>query len=596
MKPFQRNLFEIDNARNLNRNELVQTFVPTDLFWRLLSSKNHIVLGSRGSGKTCLLKMLSHDHLSLSHDTGINKIVKNKQFIGVFIPTSIEWIGALKNKPWQTESEKEDFFVWKLNVASCLSFITTLKSCLDTYVKPEVDRIKYERQIVSEISSSWNFDEPIFELFQLEKHLGWLENKKRVEVAISKIMKRDQDKLIGLYFYTDVFAPLKTAIRIVNEILNFPTHTTWLICIDEAEYLDESHFAILNTCMRSDTKEIIFKISTMPYKHKTLKTNLGNDISLNEGHDFEYLYIDNDPVGTADNLLEYTSTYHFAQTLYNKRSKTSRLTEKSNLKRLLGESDILMSNGDKEKLRKVSLDLIKKHCSAETFINAQKAFDEDKSNKYDPQFHNKLINVLRLRDQVLTAKGRGEISCYSGVEMVIRCSDGNPRRLIRIFNRILNILSNKRIAASQKYKKLLSSKEQNRIITEFSNNELDVIYSEPELGPNIVDFINKIGKGFQRRFIECKLTSSVYSSIDIPSNISGSFWTLITACVALGLLYPTINPKRPTRLPVKNGSFRLAYALSPKFTLFPRRGDRISLYSLLADKAASDDQYNMLNM
>jgi len=43
----KRNLFEIENARNLSRQELVETFVPTQSFWRLLSAKHHVVLGSR---------------------------------------------------------------------------------------------------------------------------------------------------------------------------------------------------------------------------------------------------------------------------------------------------------------------------------------------------------------------------------------------------------------------------------------------------------------------------------------------------------------------------------------------------------------------
>ena len=105
-----RNLFDIENARNLNRDEVVATFVPTDTFWRLLSPKNHIVLGARGSGKTALAKMLSHDHLSKLDDDRAQEIVESRSIVGIYIPTSIEWVGALKNKPWQSEEEQEQFF------------------------------------------------------------------------------------------------------------------------------------------------------------------------------------------------------------------------------------------------------------------------------------------------------------------------------------------------------------------------------------------------------------------------------------------------------------------------------------------------------
>ena len=86
----KRNLFEIENARNLSRRELVETFVPTQSFWRLLSAKHHIVLGSRGSGKTALARMLSHDHLALLNEARAQSAIREQQFIGVYVPTRLE--------------------------------------------------------------------------------------------------------------------------------------------------------------------------------------------------------------------------------------------------------------------------------------------------------------------------------------------------------------------------------------------------------------------------------------------------------------------------------------------------------------------------
>src|SRR4051812_12557286 len=114
-----RDLFEIENARNLSRDELVATFIPQQVFWRLLSAKNHVILGSRGSGKTALAKMLSHDHLSRFPHERARALVASRAFIGVYFPTSVEWVGSLKNKPWQTEVEAERFFQWRLNLATC---------------------------------------------------------------------------------------------------------------------------------------------------------------------------------------------------------------------------------------------------------------------------------------------------------------------------------------------------------------------------------------------------------------------------------------------------------------------------------------------
>jgi ABC-type molybdenum transport system ATPase subunit/photorepair protein PhrA len=137
-----RNLFEVDNARYLTREDVVRTFVPTPSFWRLLSAKNHIVLGARGSGKTAILRMLSHDHLSKWDDERANELIEAKGFIGIYVPTKVGWVGSLQTKPWESGEEKEQLFRWRLNVSSCTALIAAIESCLQRYFKDEKRRIE----------------------------------------------------------------------------------------------------------------------------------------------------------------------------------------------------------------------------------------------------------------------------------------------------------------------------------------------------------------------------------------------------------------------------------------------------------------------
>lgn len=57
-------LFENSNARGLNTNQLANEFIWTESFEALFTSQNQVILGSRGSGKTALVKMLAHENLS----------------------------------------------------------------------------------------------------------------------------------------------------------------------------------------------------------------------------------------------------------------------------------------------------------------------------------------------------------------------------------------------------------------------------------------------------------------------------------------------------------------------------------------------------
>src|SRR5690606_34910366 len=96
---FQKTPFESANARDHIPEILATQFVWTHSFERLLTPKNHIVLGARGSGKTALVKMLSHEYLSKHKDSKAREIIAGKKFIGTYVPMRLDWVGGLKNKP-----------------------------------------------------------------------------------------------------------------------------------------------------------------------------------------------------------------------------------------------------------------------------------------------------------------------------------------------------------------------------------------------------------------------------------------------------------------------------------------------------------------
>ena len=304
----RRNLFEIDNARNLLTSEVVRTFVPTKSFWRLLSSKNHIVLGARGSGKTELVRMLAHDHLVQFDDNRCKEVIKNKEFIGIYVPTKLEWVGSLKNKQWKTEIEAEAFFQWRLNISTCAAFLVTLRSCLDTYIQNEGDRARKERDLAKELYRTWINDNKSCEtLKDLHRHLEDVEHEKQNQITQTRTtgIPIPKDQLKGIYFENELFFPLNRAITLASRALSFPFHTKWLLCLDETEFLEQNYHKILNSHLRTHSGNLVFKITTMPYYHHTLETNI--NVSLSVGHDFEYIYIDRDPLETSSKNNEIRS-------------------------------------------------------------------------------------------------------------------------------------------------------------------------------------------------------------------------------------------------------------------------------------------------
>lgn len=592
------NLFEIDNARNMSPRQLVDTFVPTESFWRLLTQGNQIILGSRGSGKTALVKMLSHDHLVSLDDVRAKKIIKNKKFFGIYLPTHLEWVSALKNKPWQTTEEKERFFQWRLNIASCMAFLNTSQSCLKAYVHRQVPRALKEKELCLKLSRDWFDDGELLE--NIDALQGKLESIHfRKHVLLEK--KRTQGKLepndqgVGFVFDIELFLPLKRGIQLLSKCLDIGEDSAWLVCIDEAEFLDIDHHRILNSHMRSYNKNLFFKITTMPYCHYTRETN--TNANLVDGHDFEYIFIDSDKVFLEKTTNENnTIGTQFGRKLFKKRVDASGFTaykrsDKKHapigkgtlvdltLRDLLGYSIILDPKDNNWKEDSQNMALLEKHASSSTISRAHRLIGTD---AFPSQISRKIHGALILRDEKSKLSGNDASTLYSGARMVLRCGDNNPRRLIRIFNKILlegwPDLTNGTIALTTP--PLINTKLQNIALSKVAESTLSRVKSEPKVGPNLHSLLSDIGNYFHHCLHKRDLSIDQINSVEIDATITDEEWKLIETAIGYGLLVPNIGSKSRDELPYKTGTFRLAGVLSPKFFLLPTRGKSHKLSSI----------------
>lgn len=594
----ERNLFEVDNARNLSPREIVETFIPKKSFWRLFSEKHHIIYGARGSGKTVIVKMLSHDHLSQFRNVEAEHIINSRKFIGIYVPTKLDWVGGLKNKPWQSEKEKEEFFQWRLNMATCLSFTKTIKSCLNTYIKNDGDRARIERRLVGEIMNSWGVGNSTHEnitLQALQYGLQDIDYKKQQHLAATRASKRiiPEEEGLGIAFDMELFAPLKRAITLTERILEFPDDTIWMLCLDEAEFLDRDHHRILNSHLRAHSGNLVFKITTMPYFHRTTETNVG--VPLNVGDDFEYVYLDKDPVqleasnATLDD--EEKRRVEFATKLFEKRAQISGgIYKHTDLLELLGFSLLLDHKKESDWTEKSkNMMLLRKYCNKKTVERAERLVHTPK--KFKDEIARKIHGALILRNAVESQKGKKKrLEVYSGFTMAVRCSDSNPRRLIRIFNRF--ILHSKQSKDKKSFKPL-EPKSQTNLLKGFSSITLNRVFSEPEVGPDLMEFLTTIGDFMKDRFYKEQLTTNPVYSIKVDRNASKQEWELIKHAVGIGLLFPNVSMNNPDQIPEVEGIFRLAYVLAPHFNLLPRRGECRSLSSITLKWRTEQKQFEI---
>ncbi|WP_179154353.1 hypothetical protein [Citrobacter freundii] len=575
-------LFENSNARGLNTNQLANEFIWTESFEALFTSQNQVILGSRGSGKTALVKMLAHENLSklAAFYPKAKSLIDSKGFIATYVPLRVEWVNSLNNY----ESKKEEYFIWSLNLSLCAKLLDTIRSCIDSYIEDDIEQLFIEREICLEISCLWFSDTNLalnnlnhirseLERIEFKKNLAF--NKEAMGFSLT-----EEESRIGEAFHTTLFKPFEFASRIIKRKLSLQENDRWVVCIDEAEFLTKAHHQTLNTFMRS-ASDLVFKITTMPYRHHTLDTDV--EANINIGHDLEYVYIDK--LGTShfnqqssDKIIQ-----EFAEKLFVNRLKYHQQNCLT-LEQLVGKSVLTQSTPDIAENTYV-IELIEKHCNTDT-INRAKALYASDIDKFDDAIIRKLRGLLLLREEYNNKSGNSATTLYSGVAIISRCSDGNPRRLFRLFNHLLGNLK-------AQYKRIPDASQSERIKS-YSYRELEVIKFEKD-GIKAFNFINKIGGYFKAKSLVEKIGSDTPQSFKIDDTISEEQWCCIKAAVDLGLLYPYVKKDRNTKslFPSKEGRFVLANCLAPNFNLFPRVGRSVRLHNIFNSNAPLSEEDQM---
>ena len=561
-----RNLFEVNNARTQSIEEVVHTFLPLDSYWRLLNGKNHILLGSRGSGKTAVLRMLAHDHLSkFSHRTATD-ITTRRAFIGTFVPMRADWIGTLKNKPW--DSSTEESFRWRLNLSCCVAFTDTVESCLNVYMSGS-ERAFAERDLARLLGKSWFTDNrrSINTITDLRSVLEDVEWAKQVS-CLSQLSRPERNSLGGSTFDLELFSPIRRGIQVLKRVIKFPQDAVWALALDELEFLEPAHHRLINTYLRAKS-DLAFKLSTMPYFHHTPQTN--SDQPIVSGNDFDYVYLDNDPamrrtdragwIDWADGVLK-------RRVAFVERSTAADFS----LSRVLGTISPLIDDKPADWGQdSLMMNLLRKYGSQQTISRAQRLSAERFKNEISRKMH----GMLLLREQASVQKGHSVHELYSGPRIFALCSDANPRQLIRLFNELTLTRSSENVLD---IRSSVRRSQQSKYVISFSGDALRSASIEEGIGGSLYDFIKRLMEYFKSRFYEQLLSTDYYYAISLGPDTTDEQWRLIQYAVGLGFMFPKVSFSQPDELPERCfGEFNMAYRLAPKFGLLPRKGKSVSL-------------------
>jgi len=582
--------FGIDNAKQLPVEQAVNYFVPPKEFLTLLVPKNHILLGSRGSGKTTWVRALAYDHVSLaasdssSHGAYARDAIA-RHLIGIYVPASAAFTGDLRNKPWQTEQEAEEYFTWRLNIHSCAALTHIIDACIKQYASRDQLKPQLQYDICRTLSKAWTGGKQSFTSYEglrlalSELELEHLAAIRRIRTSSIPVQIESD------HFHTDLFLPLRHAIRAIRAHLKMPADAVWMLCLDEVEYLSEAHHRILNTQLRSASEDLVFKIATMPFAHHTLATNL-ND-SVREGHDFEYVYVDREPIDShggqgQDQFLA------FARSIFSRRiSHRNDSLKGVTLGTLLGASELLDEKRNAQKFdHEKYMELLRRHANPATVARAERLAG---THKFQSEIYRKLNGALLLREALHNATGNTSPRIYSGETLIVRCSDGNPRRLMRLINLLIQRLE---FNSAGRPVLPIDQGAQNSVVESLGRETLTRTQSEPPYGEQTAKYLEVIGKYMNWAFLARRVGTDQTTSVEIYEDDGPVAQRFIKQAIQLSLMIPAKDVPIKTPNYTCTGIFHLSFLFAPLFGVLPRRNRSVRLSRVLNHKIDGPSKFS----
>ena len=550
------NPFRESQARTFGDEKIVNEFYPTSLYWSLFNEQHEILLGTRGSGKTALLRMLQYSLLKRLQNIEAQRIVAEKRFIGFYVPLHLEFLDTLQRKD-ASIGEKIQYFHFAFNCAAAIKLMEQISELLNDCIPIGDQRIRVESKIVDYLSAIW-FPSSKVEANSIDD-LKWTINVIYNTCDFPTTFRLDQTNTFSRPLLTPIVAVLP---KVTGDLGLDTNKTNWVICIDEAEFLQEPFLKSINTFLRSEKRPLIVKMATLPFKHTTCDTLIDGVYIEPNGSDFNYRKLDmewdsDDFKGVTDQLcrvrLANCGIYDDNLTL---------------------ESFLGVEGRDDDLIDYYKLEMGMDEASSEIILNGILESLSNKRRSHYPSVQKEPQKVNRpllhrfspvyfmRRMKIEESKGNRTVGWFAGAKVFRRIADGNPRRFIQIMN---DVVEKARQAE-------LTPKNQHRILAEFAKRSHDTCEALPVYGLSAAKIIEQIGGLLENRVHGEPMMDggcNFYLDHKLIDN------QLIRDSIELAIAYSYIFTDEDTLFSkIKDASIlRLAYMYAVYYWLPMRKGD-----------------------
>lgn len=479
------NPFSDSQARNFSDTKVFSEFCPISNYWSLFNDQHEILLGTRGSGKTFLLKMMRYSMLKKIQDPQAKQLASQKKFIALYIPMYLEFVTHLTSLD-TSEQQQIQLFQFAFNCLLAQSLLTELTAILNE-VPDKLTRAMTNLSLTIDLNNMWFNDgaKDVSDLFSLTTKLN--------KLFYNFDIKNSDINSVPPVFRRQIGSSLLSVKELVAKRLNLSEEPTWIICIDEAEFLTEPLQKCINSVFRSDSKRMALKVATLPYYHKTLET-LEPNITVSAGNDFSYRVVD----------MKYDSIdfRNLTNNLCSHRLKT-RFDPDLNIRSVedfvgyIGKDDQIDYYRQEIGSDKSTYDVIIKEMIDE-FSEKRK---QNVVNYPNPRktVYDKFAPIFFTRRMcLLSKKGNTKPGWYAGGPMIRKISQGNPRAFIQIMN---NLFEKARTSE-------LTPKVQHGVLYEYVESLCESTQALEMYGPLIYRELDKIASILHDRVHKSDLISA----------------------------------------------------------------------------------------
>lgn len=466
------NPFSDIQSRSYSDKKVAGEFYPTSCFWSLFNDQHEVLVGKRGSGKTFLLKMMRQSMLKTVLSANAEEIVRKKEYCAFYVPMQLEIVSQFGAVDYDCDRQRQVF---------CFFFNSILaEAILDEIIKQNESMPETESSIQSEIDVSRS----IF--------ISWFGNSPQIKSihSYADIIDIVRDQYYGFdlrngdlsaipaSFTRSICNTLILAKRHIRKALSLHIDPTYIVCVDEAEFLNQNILKCINNFFRSNSEGIVLKVATLPFYYSTYETL--TNISANPGHDFTFRIVDINY--ESDDFINLTNKLCASRIMNHAPQLGISFTKLEEFVGRVGKDDRIDYYRAEVGEEKATREYIE-----EQIINEFSRTRKQNSERYSYRrktIYDKFAPVFYVREmRKISKKGNSIPGWYAGADIIRKVSDGNPRTFLQIMNALFETARKTR----------LTPKAQHQVIVKYAAEFCDSTQAIEGYGPISYDVLNQIG-------------------------------------------------------------------------------------------------------